>query len=73
MVIRNSLRYISAIILDHSLIYASKFLSGRVKGLITNLYLLTNRKLLSVSLIYNVIRSDAYYSRTLFLGFTLGL
>ena len=68
MAIGNSLRYISAIILDHLLIYTSKFLSGRVKGLIINLYLLTSRKLFLVSLIYNVIRSNIYHSRTLFLG-----
>ena len=68
MVIGNSLRCISAIILDHSLIHASKFLNGRVKGLIIDLYLLTNRKLLSASLIYNVIQSNTYHSRTLFLG-----
>ena len=68
MVIKNSLRYTSAIILDHLLIHTSKFLSGRVKSLIINLYLLTNRKLFSALLIYNVIQNDIYYSRTLFLG-----
>ena len=65
---RNSLRYTSAIILDHLLIYTSKFLNGRVKGLIINLYLLTSRRLFLMSLIYNVIRSKVYYSRMLFLG-----
>ena len=55
MVIGNFLRYTSAIILDHLLIYALKFLGGRVKGLITDLYLLTSRRLLSVLLIYNVV------------------
>ena len=68
MVIGNSLRYIFAIILNHSLIHTLKFLGGRVKGFIINLYLLTSRKLFLASLIYNVIRSDAYYSRTFFLG-----
>ena len=68
MVIGNSLRYAFAIILDHLLIHASKFLGSRVKGLIADLYLLTSRRLLSVLLIYNIIQSDAYYSRTLFLG-----
>ena len=68
MVIRNSLHYTSAIILDHLLIHTSKFLGGRVKGLTINLYLLINRKLFSALLIYNIIRSNVYYSRTLFLG-----
>ena len=68
MVIGNSLRYTFAIILNHLLIHTLKFLNGRVKGLTTNLYLLTNRRLLSVLLIYNVIQNDTYYSRTLFLG-----
>ena len=67
MAIGNSLRYISAIILNHLLIHTSKFLGGRVKGLITNLYLLTNRKLLSALLIYNIIQSNTYHSYTLFL------
>ena len=68
MVIGNSLRYISAIVFDLLLIHALKFLGGRVKGLIIALYLLTRRKLLSALLICSVVRSDAYYSRTLFLG-----
>ena len=37
MVIGNSLCYIFAIILNHLLIYTSKFFSDRVKGLITDL------------------------------------
>ena len=68
MVIKNSLRYTFAIILNHLLIHTSKFLGGRVKGLTANLYLLTSRKLLSALLIYNVIQSNAYHSYTLFLG-----
>ena len=68
MVIRNSLRYISAIILDHLLIHTSKFLGDRVKGLIIDLYLLISRRLFLALLICNIIRSDIYYSRTLFLG-----
>ena len=68
MVIRNSLRYTSAIILDHLLIHISKFLGGRVKGLTVDLYLLISRRLFSALLIYNVIRSNTYHSRTLFLG-----
>ena len=67
MVIGNSLHYTSAIILDHLLIHTSKFLGGRVKGFTANLYLLANRKLLLALLIYNVIRSNVYYSYTLFL------
>ena len=67
MVIRNSLRYISAIILNHLLIYTSKFLNNRVKGLTSNLYLLTNRKLLLASLIYNIIQNNIYHSYILFL------
>ena len=68
MVIGNSLRYASAIILDHSFIHALKFLGGWVKGLTTDLYLLASRRLLSASLIYNVVQSDVYHSCTLFLG-----
>ena len=68
MVIGNSLRCATTIILDHLLIHASKFLGDRVKGLIIDLYLLTSRRLFSVLLIYNVIRNDIYHSRTLFLG-----
>ena len=68
MVIGNSLRYISVIILNYLLIYTLKFLSGRVKGFIINLYLLINRKLFSALLIYNIIRSNTYHSYTLFLG-----
>ena len=68
MVIRNSLCYTSAIILNHLLIYTSKFLGGRVKGLTIDLYLLTSRRLLLASLIYNVIRSNTYHSCTFFLG-----
>ena len=67
MVIGNSLRYAFAIILDHLLIHTSKFLGGRVKGFIINLYLLINRRLFSALLIYNVIQRDVYYSYTLFL------
>ena len=67
MVIGNSLRYISAIMLDHLLIHASKFLGGRVKGFIVDLYLLTSCRFFLVLLIYNVIRSDVYHSCTLFL------
>ena len=55
MVIGNSLRYISAIILDHLLIHTLKFLSGRVKGLIIDLYLLANYRLFSALLICSVI------------------
>ena len=68
IVIGNSLRYASAIILDHLLIHASKFLGGRVKGLIVDLYLLASRRLLLALLICNVVRNDVYHSRTLFLG-----
>ena len=68
MAIGNSLHYASAIILDHLLIYTSKFLGGWIKGLIATLYLLAKRKLLSVSLIYSVIQSNVYHSCTLFLG-----
>ena len=68
MVIGNSLRYVSTIILDHLLIYTLKFLSNWVKGLIVDLYPLINRKLLLMSLIYNVVQSDVYHSCTFFLG-----
>ena len=68
MVIGNSLRYTSAIMLDHLLIHALKFLGGWVKGFIADLYLLTSRRLLLALLICSVIRSDAYHSYTLFLG-----
>ena len=68
IVIGNSLHYISPIILNHLLIYTSEFLGGRVKGLIINLYLLINRRLLLVLLIYNVIQNDVYHFCTLFLG-----
>ena len=68
MAIGNSLRYTSAIILDHLLIYTSKFLGGRVKGLIIDLYLLISRRLFLALLIYNVVQSDTYHSCTLFLG-----
>ena len=68
MVIGNSLRCASVIILDHLLIHALKFLGGRVKGLIVDLYLLISRRLLLASLIYSLIRSDVYHFCTLFLG-----
>ena len=68
MVIGNFLYCMSAIILDHLLIYTLKFFGGRVKSLIVNLYLLISRKLFSILLIYNVIRNDAYHFYTLFLG-----
>ena len=68
MVIRNSLCYISAIILNHLLIRTSKFLSGWVKSLIVDLYLLTNCKLFLALLIYNIIRSNIYYSSMFFFG-----
>ena len=68
MVIGNSLRCAFAIILNHLLIYTLKFLGGRVKGFIIDLYLLTNRRLFLVLLICNVIRSNAYHFYTLFLG-----
>ena len=68
IIIGNSLRCVSAIILDYLLIHALKFLGGRVKSLIIDLYLLTSRRLFSALLIYNVIRSDIYYFYTFFLG-----
>ena len=68
MIIKNSLRYTSVIILDHSLIYTSKFLKGWIKGLIIDLYLLTKRKLFSALLICNINQSNTYHSPTLFLG-----
>ena len=68
MIIGNFLRCASAIILDYSLIYASKFLGGRVKSLIADLYLLASRRLFSALLICNIVRSNTYYSCTLFLG-----
>ena len=68
MIIGNFLRCVFAIILDHLLIHALKFLGGRVKGLIVDLYLLVSRRLFSALLIYNVIQSDVYYSCTFFLG-----
>ena len=68
MIIKNYLRYTSVIILNHLLIYTSKFLSGRVKSLTINLYLLINHKLFLVLFIYNVIQSNVYYFYMLFLG-----
>ena len=68
MVIGNSLRCASVIVLDYLLVHASKFLGGRVKGLIIALYLLARCRLLSALLICSVVRSDTYYFRTLFLG-----
>ena len=68
MFIRNSLRYISAIALNYSLIHTSKFLGGWVKGFIIMLYLLIRRRLFLALLIYKVIRSDTYYFYTFFLG-----
>ena len=55
MIIKNSLYYTSVIIFDHSLIHTLKFFGSRVKSLTTDLYLLTRRRLLSASSIYNVI------------------
>ena len=66
MVIGNSLRYVSAIMLDHLLIHTLKFLGDWVKGFIIDLYLLASRRLLLALLIYSVIRNDIYYSRTFF-------
>ena len=68
IVIGNSLRCAFAIILDHLLIHALKFLGGWVKGVIVDLYLLVSRRLFSASLICSVIRNDIYHSYTLFLG-----
>ena len=68
MIIGNSLRCISIIILDHLLIYTSKFFGDQVKSLITDLYLLINRRLFLVLLICNVIQSNIYYFYTFFLG-----
>ena len=68
IIIGNSLHYISIMILDYSLIHTLKFHGDRVKGLVINLYLLTRRRLLSASLIYNIIQNNVYYSRTFFLG-----